>query len=75
MLTDETVHLLERAFGADVAALHDRGVVDFRVDEYPAYFDDKRVVREAIDTPFYFIDRADYDVYIHRGAAGADTHL
>jgi len=77
LLTDKTVHLLERVFGADVGALHDRGVVDFRADEYAAYFDDERVVREPIDTPFYFVDRAEYDAYLHRAAvrAGADTHL
>lgn len=77
LITYKTTQLLSRVYGSDVDELLEEGILDFAADEYAAYFNDDRVIREKIDVPFYFAKRFDYDGWLHDKAveAGVDAHL
>lgn len=77
LITHKTLRLLERVFDESEDELRETGVLDVGSNEYAAYFNSDRVVRDDIDVPFYFAKRFEYDAHLHDRAveAGVDTHL
>ncbi len=75
LITDRTVKLLERVFGATVDTLNQHGIIEYESDHYEVYGKKRLITERSFEIPFRFIDREKYDNFLLQKALQAGASL
>jgi len=74
LISYKTLKLLNRIFDETESSLRKKHILIFQSDHYEVFYKNKRMVKNSLDIPFYFVDRQIYDSFLLEKAkeAGAD---
>ena len=75
LITYKNLKLLNRIFDETESSLRKKHILNFQSDHYEVFYKNKLMVKNSLDTPFYFVDRQIYDSFLLEKAKEAGTEV